>query len=107
IDTAAARLGRNVRCYFADLRVGLPPAVRGSADLVFTDPPYTPEGVELFVRRGLEGAVDPKNTRILLAYGASETTPALAARVQQRFTRLHLAIEALWPDFNRYLGAEA
>ncbi|GAA3976434.1 bis-aminopropyl spermidine synthase family protein [Thermobifida alba] len=107
IDTAAARLGRKVRCYFADLRFGLPPAVRGSADLVFTDPPYTPEGVELFVRRGLEGSADPRTTRVLLAYGASETTPALAARVQRRLTRLHLAIEALWPDFNRYLGAEA
>ncbi|KUP98534.1 bis-aminopropyl spermidine synthase family protein [Thermobifida cellulosilytica] len=107
IDTAAARLGCRVRCYFADLRFGLPPAVRGSADLVFTDPPYTPEGVELFVRRGLEGSADPAATRVLLAYGASETTPALAARVQQRLTRLHLAIEALWPDFNRYLGAEA
>ena len=49
----------------------------------------------------------PRTTRMLLAYGASETTPALAARVQRRLTRLHLAIEALWPDFNRYLGAEA
>ncbi|MFC7328369.1 bis-aminopropyl spermidine synthase family protein [Marinactinospora rubrisoli] len=107
IDTAAARLGLPVRCHFADLRLGLPPAVRGRADLVFTDPPYTPEGVELFVRRGLEGLADPRHGRVLLAYGASETTPALLARTQTRLTRLNVAYEAIWPDFNRYLGAEA
>ncbi|MBB6172367.1 hypothetical protein HNR23_002427 [Nocardiopsis mwathae] len=107
IDAAAARLGLPVRCHFADLRLGLPEAVRGRADLVFTDPPYTPEGVELFVRRGLEGLSDPRRGRILLAYGASETTPALVAKTQSRLARMGLATEAVWPDFNRYLGAEA
>ncbi|GAA3727226.1 hypothetical protein HDA32_003655 [Spinactinospora alkalitolerans] len=107
IDSAAARLGLRVRCHFADLRLGLPAAVRGRADLVFTDPPYTPEGVELFVRRGLEGLADPRRGRVLLAYGASETTPALTVKTQERLTRLGLATEAIWPDFNRYLGAEA
>ncbi|GAB3205940.1 bis-aminopropyl spermidine synthase family protein [Marinactinospora endophytica] len=106
IDSAAARLDLRVRCYFADLRLGLPAAVRGRADLVFTDPPYTPEGVELFLRRGLEGLASPGDGRTLLAYGASETTPALVARTQARLTRLNLATEAIWPDFNRYLGAE-
>ncbi|GLU45917.1 bis-aminopropyl spermidine synthase family protein [Nocardiopsis ansamitocini] len=107
IDTEATELGLNVRCYFADLRLGLPASLRSTADLVFTDPPYTPEGVELFVRRGLEGLARPKTARVLMAYGASETTPALVAKTQERLTRLNLATEALWPDFNRYLGAEA
>ncbi|CAM3975817.1 bis-aminopropyl spermidine synthase family protein [Nocardiopsis rhodophaea] len=107
IDAAAQRLGLPVRCHFADLRLGLPEAVRGQADLVFTDPPYTPEGVELFVRRGLEGLADPRRGRVLVAYGASETTPALVAKTQSRLVRMGLVSEAIWPDFNRYLGAEA
>ncbi|MBX9391252.1 bis-aminopropyl spermidine synthase family protein [Streptomonospora halotolerans] len=107
IDDAAARLGLPVRCHFADLRLGLPAAVRGTCDLAFTDPPYTPEGVELFLRRALEGLAQPQRGRVLLAYGASETTPALAAKVQQRLARLGLVTEALWPEFHRYLGAEA
>ncbi|MDT0303402.1 bis-aminopropyl spermidine synthase family protein [Streptomonospora wellingtoniae] len=107
IDGAAARLGLPVRCHFADLRLGLPDAVRGGADAVFTDPPYTPEGVELFVRRGVEGLADHRDGRVLLAYGASETTPALTAGTQGRLGGLGLVTEALWPDFNRYLGAEA
>ncbi|GAB3461371.1 bis-aminopropyl spermidine synthase family protein [Streptomonospora sediminis] len=107
IDAAAERLGLPVRCYFADLRLGLPPAVRESCDLAFTDPPYTPEGVELFLRRSLEGLTAPQRARVLLAYGASETTPALTARTQARLSALGLVTEALWPEFNRYLGAEA
>ncbi|WP_052810052.1 bis-aminopropyl spermidine synthase family protein [Streptomonospora alba] len=107
IDDAARRLGLPVHCHFADLRLGLPEAVRGQADLAFTDPPYTPDGVELFVRRGLEGLASPQLGRLLLAYGASETTPALTAKTQSRLSALGLVTEALWPDFNRYLGAEA
>lgn len=107
IDTAATRLGLPVSCHYADLRLGLPPGLRGRADLVFTDPPYTAEGVELFVRRGLEGMADPRRGRVLVAYGASETTPRLIAATQARLSRLQLVVEALWPDFNRYLGAES
>ncbi|WP_046471663.1 bis-aminopropyl spermidine synthase family protein [Allosalinactinospora lopnorensis] len=107
IDQAAARLGLPVRCHFADLRLGLPASVRGQCDLAFTDPPYTTEGVELFVRRGLEGLADPRRGRVLLAYGASESTPALIAKTQSRLARMNLVFEAVWPEFNRYLGAEA
>ncbi|MBB6121386.1 bis-aminopropyl spermidine synthase family protein [Nocardiopsis algeriensis] len=107
IDAVAARLGLAVRTRFADLRLGLPPALRGAADVVFTDPPYTPDGVELFVRRGLEGMADPRRGRVLVAYGASETTPRLAAATQARLVRMDLLMEAVWPDFNRYDGAES
>ncbi|WP_017597178.1 bis-aminopropyl spermidine synthase family protein, partial [Nocardiopsis lucentensis] len=86
---------------------GLPSPLRGAADLVFTDPPYTPDGVELFVRRGLEGMTDPRRGRVLVAYGASETTPRLAAATQARMVRMDLLLEAVWPDFNRYHGAES
>ena len=107
IDALAERLGADVTTHAADLRLGLPPALRGTADVVFTDPPYTPDGVELFVRRGLEGMADPRRGRVLVAYGVSETTPRLAAATQARLLRLDLVVEALWPDFNRYLGAES
>ncbi|GAA1071362.1 bis-aminopropyl spermidine synthase family protein [Nocardiopsis metallicus] len=107
IDAVAERLGLPVRTYSADLRLGLPATLRESADLVFTDPPYTPDGVELFVRRGVEGLSDPKRGRVLVAYGASETTPKLAAATQARMVRSGLLMEAVWPDFNRYLGAES
>ncbi|MEV2274836.1 bis-aminopropyl spermidine synthase family protein [Nocardiopsis sp. NPDC049922] len=107
IDAVAEREELPVRTHFADLRLGLPSPLRGGADVVFTDPPYTPDGVELFVRRGLEGMADPRRGRVLVAYGASETTPRLAAATQTRMVRLDLLLEAVWPDFNRYQGAES
>ncbi|MDT0330487.1 bis-aminopropyl spermidine synthase family protein [Nocardiopsis lambiniae] len=107
IDAVSDRLGLAVRTHHADLRLGLPPALRGAADVVFTDPPYTPDGVELFVRRGLEGMADPRRGRVLVAYGVSETTPRLAAATQARLLRSDLVMEAMWPDFNRYEGAES
>ncbi|WP_159942206.1 MULTISPECIES: bis-aminopropyl spermidine synthase family protein [unclassified Nocardiopsis] len=107
VDALASSLGLAVRTHAADLRLGLPQAVRGCADVVFTDPPYTPEGVELFVRRGVEGMSDPRRGRVLVAYGASETTPRLAAATQARLVRMDLLVEAVWPDFNRYHGAES
>lgn len=96
------RLG--VRTRWADLRLGLPPSARDH-DLALTDPPYTPEGIGLFVARALEGLKD--DGRVLLAYGASERTPMLALKVQQELSQLNLLNEAIYPDFNRYFGAEA
>jgi hypothetical protein len=107
IGEEAARRGLPIRCRFADLRLGLPPGTREWADLVFTDPPYTPDGVALFTRRGLEGLRDRDSGRVLVAYGASEGTPALTLKVQEALGPLHLAYEAIWPDFNRYDGAPA
>ncbi|WP_327583108.1 bis-aminopropyl spermidine synthase family protein [Nonomuraea sp. NBC_00507] len=93
-----------VRTRWADLRLGLPASARDQ-DLALTDPPYTPEGIGLFVARAVEGLTD--NGRVLLAYGASERTPMLAFKVQQALSELNLTYEAIYPDFNRYFGAEA
>ncbi|MFB4275023.1 bis-aminopropyl spermidine synthase family protein [Nonomuraea sp. MTCD27] len=96
--------GLGVRTRWADLRLGLPASARDH-DLALTDPPYTPEGTGLFVARAVEGLKD--EGRVLLAYGASERTPMLALKVQQELSELNLAYEAIYPDFNRYFGAEA
>lgn len=107
LDDAAGELGLDVRTRWADVRLGLPPSVRGGADVAITDPPYSPDGVALFVARAAEGLSDPARGRVLLAYGASELTPTLALKVQHALHELHLVFEAVYPDFNRYLGAEA
>ncbi|MEU8249067.1 bis-aminopropyl spermidine synthase family protein [Nonomuraea sp. NPDC048916] len=96
--------GLGVRTRWADLRLGLPPSA-ADHDLAITDPPYTPEGVGLFVARAIEGL--KPGGRVALAYGASERTPALALKVQSSLADLNLVYEAIYPDFNRYFGAEA
>ncbi|WP_433047265.1 bis-aminopropyl spermidine synthase family protein [Dactylosporangium sp. CS-033363] len=99
--------GAGIACYHADLRFGLPPAVAGSGDVIFTDPPYTPEGVQLFLGRGAQALRDRANGRLVMAYGFSPLTPALGLKVQRAVLDLDLVIEAMLPAFNRYHGAQA
>ncbi|MEV7036620.1 bis-aminopropyl spermidine synthase family protein [Amycolatopsis sp. NPDC051061] len=101
------RSGREITTAHADLRVGLPPAFNGGFDLVFSDPPYTPEGMGLFAARGVQALREPSEGRLLFAYGYSPRHPALGAQVQRSLATLGLTFEAILPDFNRYFGAQA
>ncbi|MGH3810982.1 MAG: bis-aminopropyl spermidine synthase family protein [Pseudonocardiaceae bacterium] len=107
IDTRAVQRGYDIRCRYADLRFGLPDAVPSWADLVVTDPPYTPEGVQLFLGRGLQGLAHRGNGRLVMAYGFSPLHPALGMKVQRAVSELDLVVETLLPAFNRYHGAQA
>ena len=107
LDTVATARGLRVRCLVGDLRFGLPGPARDWADLVFTDPPYTPEGVRLFLARGVQGLRDREHGRLLMAYGYSDRHPALGWQVQQAAAGLGLTFEAILPGFSRYLGAQA
>jgi hypothetical protein len=107
VDEAARRHGWDVTCLWADLRIGLPEVARGVADLAFTDPPYTPDGVALFLRRAVEGLAGSPRDRVLLAYGYGDHQPGLGLKVQQAVLGLHLVMEAVLPGFNRYDGAQS
>jgi hypothetical protein len=91
----------------ADLRIGLPPGLAGEADLVFSDPPYTPDGMGLFASRAVQALDEPSKGRVLLAYGFSPRHPALGAQVQRELAALGLTFEAILPGFHRYFGAQA
>lgn len=107
IDRTAKARGLSVHCRYADLRFGLPEDAGEWADVVFTDPPYTPEGVQLFLGRGLQGLRDRTGGRLVMAYGFSDRAPALGVKVQRAVLDLELAMGAILPAFNRYHGAQA
>ncbi|SDT69721.1 bis-aminopropyl spermidine synthase family protein [Jiangella sp. DSM 45060] len=107
VDERAAALGLPIRTVWADFRAGLPSVAREVGDLVVTDPPYTPEGVRLFLTRGLESLRDHANGRLVLAYGHGRHQPALGLKVQRELVGLSLVTEAMLPHFNRYDGAQA
>lgn len=107
IESRAARRGYSLQCWYADFRFGIPGIVAGSADVVLTDPPYTPEGVQLFLGRGVQGLRDRTHGRLVMAYGFSPLHPALGLKVQRAVQDLDLVAEAILPAFNRYHGAQA
>jgi N4-bis(aminopropyl)spermidine synthase len=106
-DATLAYLDQGPRAIYGDLRLGLPPALAGWADLVFTDPPYTPDGVRLFCARGIQALRERDRGRLIVAYGFSARQPALGLKVQQAMQGLHLVFEAILPGFNSYQGAQA
>ncbi|HWD71779.1 MAG TPA: bis-aminopropyl spermidine synthase family protein, partial [Actinomycetota bacterium] len=107
LDAVSDHLGLGLRLYAADLRLGLPRTLREDADLVFTDPPYSLDGIDLFVRRGVEALSDRPGASVLFCYGTAERGAEHLLDVQRLLVRLHLVLEALLPGFNRYHGAHA
>jgi hypothetical protein len=74
---------------------------------VFTDPPYSADGVALFLERALSALANRDRGRVVVAYGAGDHRPDLALAVQERMQRLRVVIEAIYPSFNRYVLAQA
>ncbi len=107
IHILSAQHGWNIRSVFADLRIELPRSLTEHFDLVFTDPPYAPGGVKLFLKRGLESLKRVHSERIFFCYGFGEHHPGLGFKVQSAVHELRLVLEAILPGFNRYDGAEA
>jgi hypothetical protein len=110
LDHVAAsgnRFGRPVTTAWADLRLALPPSLAGTADLVFTDPPYTTEGMRLFLTRALEALRPTGHERVAFCFGTGERHLVKALEIQALLGELRLALEAMLPGFNRYDGAEA
>lgn len=107
LQAARRNLSLAVTPLFADLRVHLPRSLASAFDLVFTDPPYSAEGVRLFLQRAVQALRDGDRTRILLAHGVGDRQPALAYKAQSVVHELRLVHRAMLPGFNRYLGAEA
>ena len=107
VTDSAARLGFPLTAAWADLRLALPPSLVGTADLVFTDPPYTIEGMRLFLVRALEALRPTGHERLAFCFGTGERHLIKALEVQALLGDLRLALEAMLPGFNHYTGAEA
>lgn len=84
----------------------LPRKLLAAFDTVFVDPPYTPEGIALFLSRSLEALSKGERARIFLCYGTSEKAPERILAVQEKILGHGVIIEELLPDFNEYLAAK-
>jgi predicted methyltransferase len=91
-----------------DARTIVPSDHKGSYDVVFTDPPYTPDGVSLFVSRAVE-FLDKTNesSRLYFCYGNSDRAKERFLPIQNFITDSGLLMRWVFDKFNRYTGAES
>lgn len=104
IRQIAGREGLPIRCHVLDLRQPLPEELRGQFDCFFTDPPYTLQGLTLFLSRGIASLKRRKGLPIFLSYAHKSPDSMLA--IQREFVRMGLMVSATFPSFNEYEGAE-
>jgi len=91
-----------------DARKKLPKELIGVFDVVFTDPPYTPEGFNLFISRAIE-ALDPNNkaARVYACYGNSDGAKERFLPIYEVLTNSGLMMRWVFDKFNKYQGAES
>jgi hypothetical protein len=87
-----------------DLREPLPLDMQRGFDSFLTDPPYTIEGLSLFVSRGVS-AMRPGTCRpAVVCFG--QRAPDDAAEGMRRLTGMGLAPVEIIPGYNHYVGAQ-
>ena len=91
--------------FLHDLRTPLPPALMRRFDTVLTDPPYTPEGAELFLSRAATALSERVGANVFLCFGMK--TPRESLRVQSAIADMGFVIRRLIRNFNEYIGAGA
>jgi len=104
INEASKREDINIECIRHDLRQPLPDRLKDDYDVVFTDPPYTIQGMKLFVSRGIEALRKRKCASVYLSF--AHKPPEEMLSLQAAIIEMDLFIRELIPRFNRYEGAE-
>ncbi|WP_456371652.1 bis-aminopropyl spermidine synthase family protein [Methanocaldococcus sp.] len=102
IEKFAEKENVNIKTVKHDLRNPLPEELKEKFDVISTDPPYTVDGLKLFLSRGIEGL---GNEGIAyLSYSHKPIEEWLL--IQKAITDMGFVISELIPNFNYYEGSE-
>ncbi|UFJ40467.1 bis-aminopropyl spermidine synthase family protein [Brevibacillus humidisoli] len=93
-----------IRCIRADLRRPLPSGMQGQFDAFFTDPPYTLQGMMLFLSRGISAL--KHQTGLPIFFSFAHKSPGFSLTMQRSLVQMGLMVSEIIPQFNQYEGAE-
>lgn len=93
-----------ILCISMDMRLPLENKYMKKFDCFFTDPPYTLQGMSLFLSRGISSLKMRKGLPIFLSF--AHKSPDFTMEMQKEFINMGLAASAIIPRFNKYEGAE-
>jgi predicted methyltransferase len=104
ITSIAEKEDLQIECIRHDLRNPLPSKLNAKYDVVFTDPPYTMEGLKVFVSRGIKALRKRRCASIYLAF--AHKLPEEMLHLQRAINDMGLVTREIVPRFNVYEGAE-
>lgn len=108
IKKHAADYNLSIKIVKGDLRENLPNNLKSQFDVVFTDPPYTEEGIKLFLSRAIQSMdIHNKAGRIYFCYGNSELAREKYLKIQKVVGDSGLMLRFSLDKFNSYNGAES
>lgn len=108
IESISNKLSLNIKTIKHDLTKTLPKEFINRFDVVFTDPPYTAEGIRLFLSRSITSLNrDNLAARIYLCYGNSDRAKERFLPIYRSIIDSGLMLRYVFDKFNRYFGAES
>lgn len=97
----------NIEVIRQDLRQPILQEYFNKYDIIFTDPPYTIEGVNIFLNQAINLMKKNFLGRIYLCYGNSDRAREREVEIQKLILDHNLIIKAKLNHFNQYYGAES
>ena len=98
----------NITALHYDATDPLPKNLLGKFDAVFTDPPYTPNGISLFLSRAID-ALNKRNedSRIYICYGSGKKAKERYLPIYEILFSSGMFIKWAFDEFNEYTGAQS
>ena len=97
----------NIEIVKQDLRQPIDKRHFNKYDIIFTDPPYTKDGIELFLNQAIKLMKNSFLSRIYLCYGNSDRAREREVEIQKLLLNHNLIIKSKINQFNKYYGAES
>jgi len=94
----------NIKTIHHDLRNPLPTDLNHKFDVIITDPPYSLNGLALFLSRAISLLTPDTGKDIFLSF--AHRSPDQTLEIQSIFQKLGLSIMEILPEFNKYEGSE-
>jgi N4-bis(aminopropyl)spermidine synthase len=91
----------------ADFRTDKLENLKEQFDLVFTDPPYTTAGINLFLDRAISSIQLKNSSSIYFCYGNSSRATERTLSVQKDVLNKGLVLTSIEKNFNQYTGADS
>ncbi len=104
IDCANKELKLNIEFVEHDLRKNIPDEYKNQFDCFVTDPPYTIDGLNLFISRGIQLINDAQGGIGYLSFGSKPPQDQL--QIQMNLSKMGCLFTHILTRFNEYIGAQ-